>query len=320
MAPLMTPETGTLFNRNRVQSPAATKKVPPIRIILLVAVIVLVVLGAARMVGGSAKQPEATVRVVAAGEDLPPGCRVGFTSLHYTQLPKEYFSEEMFTSYRQLVGSTTRNFVRKGEPITGHALLPLRQTLAGMIGSESRAVTLKLDPDAAVDNAVEPGDRVDVLVTVSKESKRFTRTICQNLEVLLSTPREMLLVDRFRGAEAGKVTLSASPEDAERLTEALESGRLRLVLRNRANIRQSGLTGASEKDILPADALKAVVPSMSPPPVRSSWRDPLAVFAPPPPPAPPVPVSEAVTTPDPVKWIVEVVSGSKKESCEVPSR
>lgn len=124
----------------------------------------------------------------------------------------------------------------------------------------------------------------------------------------------------FAGPRPERSLLSASPEDAERLTEALESGRLRLVLRNRANIRQSGLTGASEKDILPADALKAVVPSMSPPPVRSSWRDPEAVFAPPPPPAPPVPVSEAVTTPDPVKWIVEVVSGSKKESCEVPSR
>lgn len=318
MAPLMTPETGTLFNRSRVQSQAATKKVPPIRIILLVAVIVLVVLGGARMVGGSAKQPEATVRVVAAGEDLPPGCKVGFTSLHYTQLPKDYFTEDMFTSYQQLVGSTTRNFVRKGEPITGHALLPLKQTLAGIVGSESRAVTLKLDPDAAVDNAVEPGDRVDVLVTVSKESKRFTRTICQNLEVLLSAPREMLLVDRFRGGEAGKVTLSASPEDAERLTEALESGRLRLVLRNRASIRQSALTGVSEEAILPADALKADASPVSPPPVLSAWRDAPPAFVPPPPSAPPV--SEAVATPDPVKWIVEVVSGSKKESCEVPSR
>ncbi|MBY0545791.1 MAG: Flp pilus assembly protein CpaB [Candidatus Obscuribacterales bacterium] len=316
MAPLITPEPGTLFNRNRVQSQASIKKIPPMRMILLVAVMALLVLGGVRMVGGSAKQPAATVRVVAAGEDLPPGCKVGFTSLHYTQLPKDYFSEDMFTSYQQLVGSTTCNFVRKGEPIVAKAVLPFKQTLAGMIGAEARAVTLKLDPDALVDNTIEPGDRVDVLVTVVKEGKRFTRTVCQNLQVLLSTPREMMLVDRFRSSDSGKVTLSASPEDTERLTEALESGRLRLVLRNRANTRQSGLTGASEKDILPADALKADAPPALPP--AAPLTPPM--FAPPPPAAPNAAVPAAASAPDPVKWIVEVVSGSKKESCEVPSR
>lgn len=288
------------------------------RIVLLIALIALVVLGGLRIAGSGAKHPaQNTVKVVAAGEDLPPGCKLGFTNLHYIQLPEGYMGDDMYTSYRQLVGSTTSNFVRKGEPITARALLPLKHALAESLGAEFRAVTLKLDPDALVDNAIEPGDRVDVLVTVVKDSKRFTRTVCQNLEVLLSTPREMLLADRFRGGDSGKITLSASPDDSERLTEALESGRLRLILRNRANSRLSGVAGATESDVLPAAALKSE--AVSPPPAPISWRESLpATLAPPPVPAP---LAETPPTgsPDAVRWVVEVISGSKKESCEVPS-
>ncbi len=323
MSPVLTPDKGIILNRDRHgnSGPSSSgRKAPPMQILLLVVVGLLVVMGGFRLIVSANSRPaEEMLRVVAAGEDLPPGCRLGFANMHYMSIPKQYFNPQMFTSYEQLAGSTSKFFLRRGEPISRTDMLPLKQTLSGVIDPAVRAVSLKLDPDALVDYAIHPGDRVDVLVTVAKDSKRYTRTVAQNVTVLFSTPKEMMLSDKFRGSENSKVTLALTPEDCERVTEAVESGRVRLALRNQADTRQHALKGASELDVLPWDALKPAaksvapalaVPRMAPPP-----PPPMTGFQPP----PMVPVDQGQNL-DPVKWVVEMFAGSKKESCEVPDR
>lgn len=320
--PVLNSDSSTILNRERLgPSNAPARKQPPLQILLLVAVVLLLVMGAIRIVGSANSKPAVdTVRVVAAAEDLPPGCRLGFTNLHYMDVPKKYFQPKMFTSYEQVAGSTTKFFLKKGEPISQSDMFPLKQSLSGVIAPSVRALTLKMDADALVDHAIQNGDRVDIIATVLKTNKKYTRTVAQNVVVLLATPREMMLSDKFRGNDNSKVTVAVSPEDCERVTEALESGRLRLALRNPSDQKIHALTGASDQDILPWDALKPETKPVAPAaPAIARVPMPPVFMQPPPPPPPLVPIDQAPPI-DPVKWVVEVFQGSKKESCEVPGR
>lgn len=317
MSAVITPEQNSLLGRDK---PAHNSKAPrngaQLQWLLLSVIVFLIVTGGLRLLSANSSTAEETVKVVAAGCDIPPGCRVGFTGLHYSKIPKRYFNEDMFTSYEQVAGLTTRFFVPKGEPIRHCDLLQAGGTLAGIISPNTRAITLRLDQEALIDHAAYPGDHVDVLVTVNKNSKRSTRTVCQDLPVLLSVPREMVLSDKLRALNADRITLETSPEDCERLTEAMEAGRLHLVLRSKADRIQHALRGATEKDILAAETLEDIAKD------RHFENIDRKAFAPPPPPIIPAPVESPVSAvpADPVKWVVEVFSGATKQSCEVPNR
>src|SRR5579883_3118527 len=74
-----------------------------LRNLLMVCVAALALLGVFKNFIQS-KPTQIYVEVVAAGQDIHPGCKINFASLHYLSLPKKYASKDMFTSYEQLVG------------------------------------------------------------------------------------------------------------------------------------------------------------------------------------------------------------------------
>lgn len=291
----------------RVGKPAGRK---PLTMILVAAIALLVLSGLAR---SFQKAPVVeSVRVVAAGKDIAPGCRLGFTCLHYLNIPRNYWSPQMVTSYPDVVGRVATAYIPAGEPIVTSRLLSAGKGLSPAVNVNERAITLKLADDALVDHSICPGDRVDVIATsTASNGKKYTRTICQNLLVLLSVPKEIVLSDKLRNAEQNKITLAAAPADTEKLAQATETGRLRLVLRNPLNWAQVALSGADERDLLPHDALR-IEPPVSGQPLNSS-------LMPPPPPPPALPAAAAgkeaaALPPPPLQWIVEVFKGSHKES------
>ncbi|MBX9689815.1 MAG: hypothetical protein K2X27_24105, partial [Candidatus Obscuribacterales bacterium] len=75
-----------------------------IRLMLLGVLCLMLLLGAAKMLGGKAQSNPEQVRVVAAGKDISPGSRLSFSSLHYLNLPRAYADKSMFYSYEQLKG------------------------------------------------------------------------------------------------------------------------------------------------------------------------------------------------------------------------
>ncbi|MBX9687526.1 MAG: Flp pilus assembly protein CpaB, partial [Candidatus Obscuribacterales bacterium] len=211
-------------------------------------------------------------------------------------------------------------YIAKGEPISSKDLLP-SENLSGLLNKGERAITLKLEAEMQLDHELNSGDRVDVLVCSSAKSKRYTRTVCQNIRVLLAVPKEMLASNSIRNNESNRVTLAASAADCERLNQAADAGKLRLVLRSPAAQETEVLPGADERDILPHFALKemaeSAVKALMPPPAASA--PPAAVL--PPLPAPPAAVEGAeIAPPAPLQWVVEIFSGSKRETYAVPKQ
>jgi pilus assembly protein CpaB len=286
------------------------KKNKAVNLVLICLIVGLLVVGLARS-AFQAKPDAAMVTIVAAGQDIPPGVKLGFRNLHYMTVPRTYLTAEMVSTYPALVGRTTNTFIAVGEPILTSSLLPKTDAIADVISVQQRAMTLKLSAENMVDNAVRPGDRVDVIATTTAPNgKKWTKTIAQNILVLFAAPKSMTLSNKINNTEADKMTVSVSPAVAETLAEAVEIGKIRVVLRSAANHAVAVLPGASEKDLLPHEALRVEPPLGH---VDDETVAHAAALNPPPPMAPDAmaPVLQA-----PMQWVVEVFKGAVKESHE----
>jgi Flp pilus assembly protein CpaB len=315
MPPTAPPEVSPILSRDKKLHTGMPAKSNgnPMMLILLAMVAILLVSGLVRSFAKPSSAPD-TVKIVSAAMDLPPGTKLGFTNLHYMNIPKNYYSADMAQSYEELVGHTTRTFVAQKEPITKADLFPGKSGSVGMqLENDQRAMTLKLDPDALVDHTVLPGDTVDVLCTSTANGKKYTKTICQAVPVLLSSVRSAMFSQKFTSEERNRITLALTPQQCEQVAEAVEIGKIRLVLRNRLSTNTPVLSGTEEGDIQPssahAPAAAAIVPAINPMPLP-----------PPPIPAPAQVESAAPAVPAPLKWMVEVFSGSAKQIYEFPKK
>lgn len=265
---------------------------------VLIGVIVLVCAFAAIKVMSADRTP--MVGVVIVEENTVPGSRISMTSLKYREIPAKFASKKMFTSCELLVGRLVRYPLTAYEPIVEGDLFPNSTSFAQQVRPGNRAITIELTAVGSVDDCIGSGDHVDVVATVAKDGNKFTRTVAQDVEVICATPRNQ------RRGESARATLTVVAEDAETITEAAETGKLRLALRNPNDRSRTASDGCDIDDVLPRKARTAKVVAAAPPPV---------LHAPPPPPPPvqlpaPQPIPQAL--PPRPTWTVENFSGSKR--------
>jgi Flp pilus assembly protein CpaB len=308
------------WDKNQSQLKSKRKKANPSMVVAAIAIGVLGLSGIWRASHQSASSE--FVKVVAARGDISAGTRLGFMSVSYLDVPKAYATRDMLVSLNSINDRVTRTFVPAGEPIVNSDLFPGHDGLSVSLENDERAITLKLGDDALVDHAIVPDDHVDVLAVSSKDGKQYTKTICQDARVLMAAPKEQLFVRHMSGSTSSQITLAVVPQLAETITEAIEAGKIRLVLRNRLSRSNQHLLGAEPQDILPASALakpdtsdKVQEHKAAPKPA-----EPVATICALPPPPPPVapPIADAACAP--MQWLVEVFAGNQKESHAVSDR
>jgi Flp pilus assembly protein CpaB len=311
--PVITPQIpASAPSRAAFNAPVAKKKTSPMLVLTVVAIVGCMLIGIARM--ATSAKPADTVQVVAAATDLPAGCRIGFANLHYMVIPKKYYVPTMINSYEELIGKYTRTFTAAREPFVSTAVMSNTHGLTGELPKGYRAITLKLTDDATVDSQARPGDRVDVVATTTYKSKKYTKTIAENLLVMLSMPKEAAMSEKFSSTENNKVTVAVAPDAAEVLSEAMENSKLRLTLRSLGDLSKAVLNGADERDLLPHEALREE------PPVAKVVET--SVSAPPAPPALPSYLPQALPSlpeavQQPAKWLVQMFSGSQRQMVDI---
>lgn len=323
----------TLFGREKAPkvggNGSKNKKMSPLSVVVAILIVLLLLSATARNVMSSASKAPDTVTVVGAGQDILPGTRISFKDLHYVVLPKDYYSESMFARNNLVVGRIARSYIAKGEPLMDTDIFSGKDNISQRVETHERAMTLKLEDDALVDHSIASGDKVDVLFTATSEGKKYTKTVCQAVPVLFSLPREAMKNTAYRGQEANRITLAVTPEQAEILAQAQETGKLRLLLRNRLTAVDAKLGGVSEADLLPAKAFEKASKAELAAVARPAEEG----YVP-----PPLPVSSlpAIVEPNvnPIAadngnfglpavqkaagWVVEVFSGNKRDTYEFP--
>ena len=124
--------------------------------------------------------------------------------------------------------------------------------IAAVIGSKKRAVAVRVDKVIGVAGFVHPGNRVDVLVTMSKGTQEpVTKIVLENILVLAAGPE----VTTAKGKEqqpaaVDVITLEVSPEEAEKLALAATEGKLQLALRGLIDTEEVLTKGTSIPTLL----------------------------------------------------------------------
>lgn len=199
--------------------------------------------------GGSGGSAAGEVPVVVAARDIPARTMLTADMLEVKQLPADAALRGVFSDPAALEGRITLQAIAAGEPI-----LPVKvaeqgrdRGLAFIVPPGKRALAVNVSEVIGVGGMLIPGDYVDVLVHFEAEEGRPDKviTILQNIPVLsvaqtMQTPAPE--GEQGQGGvrnetadpnpEAKTVTLAVTPEEAQALFLAEQTGEIRLALRS----------------------------------------------------------------------------------------
>ena len=174
-------------------------------------------------------QAEATPVAVSVG-NLPWGTKLKAEMLKTAPYLKESLPAGYFASMNDIKGRVLIAPLKANEPITEHKLAPISMETGGVsavLAPGKRAIGVKGDKVIGLAGFVNPGNRVDVLVTVKDPDtkKEKTKTILENIPVL-ATGTQIEKNEKGEPAPVDVYTLEVTPEDGEKLALVAAKGKL----------------------------------------------------------------------------------------------
>ena len=153
-----------------------------------------------------------------------------------TPFLKESLPEGHFTHTADLNNRVVIASIKKGEPVVEHRLAPNSIKTGGVsavLKSGKRAVAVKGDKVMGISGFVNPGNRVDVLVTLRDPKTKLdkTKVVLENIPVL-ATGTKIEKNEKGEPAPVDVYTLEVTVEEAEKLSLAASEGKLQFALRN----------------------------------------------------------------------------------------
>lgn len=239
------------------------------------------------------------VEVVVAANDLQVGAKIDTKDVKIVHLPPTDLPAGYQQRISQVVGRGVILPMSKGEFILPSKMAAANAGygMSSLIPPGMRAVSVRVNDVVSLAGFVQPGTRVDVLVTGnpagSNESQ--TTTVLENVAVL-ATGTKLERDAAGQPSTSPVITLLVSPDDAQRLTLASNQGRIQLAMRNPLDTKQEDLPASR------AGAIYKGTPT--PAPVAQRTR-------------PRAPVMQAAPTPS--SYSVEVIKGDKKDETKFPN-
>lgn len=205
------------------------------------------------------RDPEATVEVAVAARDMGVGTILTPEDTRMVRWPASAVPPGYPTSQAEVVGRGLITPVRLNEPLLATKLA--RKEAGGglpiVLEEGERALSVKVDEVIAVAGFVQPGTRVDVLVTLDRVGsieEPLTQLVLQDIEVLTAGQ----VYQPNPNGEPTPITvatLKVTPEQAEKLVLASQKGRIQLGLRNTLDRDTVTTEGARIATLLPRRAV-----------------------------------------------------------------
>lgn len=177
------------------------------------------------------RKPPTAESYLVARHTLPIGHVIGEADLDWGQTPG-FFPPEALQDVDRVIDKSVSERILGGDAIRPERLSEYDgHGIAALVPPKMRAMPIELTTADRVSGFVEPGDRVDVLVTLKHFGQPYaTIPVLQNVMVIAAadpTERGPLKLTAARA----RVTVITTPQDATRLAHALRIGVPRLVLR-----------------------------------------------------------------------------------------
>jgi pilus assembly protein CpaB len=243
--------------------------------------------------------PVSHYSAVVAKHELPLGTLITKDDVKLVPWPSSDPLPGGFDSIDKVVDRGVIVPVLANEPLSNSKLAAAEEGagLPPTIPAGMRAISVKVNEVIGVAGFTVPGTRVDVLAMVRDNNNSMSRIVVSNVQVLTSGTK----YDQDQSRKDGKpihttvVTLSVTPQDAERIALAATDGRIVLALRNPLDAQPVQTSGVRLAELMTGAAVPA--------PVRVASPRKAAAPAPPPPAAAPA-------APQPYR--VEAIRASKR--------
>jgi pilus assembly protein CpaB len=237
------------------------------------------------------------VDVVVAANDLQVGAKIEDGDVKLVRMPAGSIPPNCFRgSMSKVIGRGVILPISRGEFILPNKLAGENagSGLPSLIPPGMRAVSVRVNEVVSVAGFVQPGTRVDVLLTGNPgngSGAEQTTTVLENVAVI-ATGQKLEHNSNGDAQMTPVITLLVSPDDAQKLTLASTQGRIQLALRNPLDTREQNL------DAVNSSALYGMPTPKTPTEPRPRIVRHTTVAPPPPPPQ---------------TYTVEVIRGDKKE-------
>lgn len=189
------------------------------------------------------KLSEGTVQVVVPNRDLPPGTVVNDQNMAVRQFPRDLLYPDTISAadWPQFSGRALRRPVVAGKPMLTSYFDKLEVSdFASLLPPGTRAVTISVDEVNALSGLLRPGDRIDIMLAVSRADADGADTQyvlpLLNRVLVLATGNDLgysegipkpgqNLADQY-----GTITLQLTTDQASELMLAHQLGTLRIAL------------------------------------------------------------------------------------------
>jgi len=189
-------------------------------------------------------------KILVASADIPFGGRLSSANIKWKQWPKEAMSPEYVTSedrpeaLEEFGAGVAKAPIYVGEPISERRIVMVgdKGLMSGLLTPGMRAVATEISTESASGGFIQPGDHVDIILTVEVEEPALpgqsrgkdvfeSSTVFSNVRVLAIDQTFDIEEDGGASIEGSTATLELSPGDAELLQVAIATGDLSMVLR-----------------------------------------------------------------------------------------
>ncbi len=188
-----------------------------------------------------------TVDVVVARRNFQAGEMVGPESMAVRSIPEAYVASnavrpERFEGY---IGSKLGQRLQGGETLLSTAMTGADvSSFSSKVRPGIRALTISVDDVNSVSGMLQPGDRIDLMVSLKPPAQNMPSGVAINLAEMTSPLlQDILVLATGRNVRPGAVdeqtqrgfnaiTVEVTPENAQVLIVAQRSGKLTALLRN----------------------------------------------------------------------------------------
>jgi pilus assembly protein CpaB len=196
-----------------------------------------------------------TVGIVVAIVDIPVGTPMNANQVAVTAWPRELYPKDSFADMKSVVGRVARRDFLRGEPIVESKLVPTGKgggLLSFLVPEGKRAFTVRVNEVVGVGGFIVPDTRVDVILTTVPPGgkEKISKVVLENMQVLAAG--QIIEQKENKPITVNTVTLSVTPDEAERLALASNDGIIQLILRNFMDSDNVVTLGATKGRLLSA--------------------------------------------------------------------
>lgn len=194
-------------------------------------------------------EPIALTEVVVAVDTIPEHVKITEEMLTTASIPAEAVHPEAVLQKDQIIGGIVNSEIVKGEQVLSSRVATdsSATSLSYSVPENMRAITLPMTEVSGVGGYIEPGDRIDILVSYAEveiNPMKVVYTQLQNIEVLAEGPSAVVNEEQQSGV-ATSLTVLVTPAQAEVLAFANINGTFQFTLRNpvdntKADLQQFG--------------------------------------------------------------------------------